>query len=135
MSALRWEFRMSRLPCLAFAVVLANYVFAPWAKGSLDIELHFSSAIGGTILNSKTLVLTQANGGSAVADVVAYVSGSNGDPTDEGLEHLAGSFLSSAGGLHTDLSFSVEASFQGQTIWSNGRIQDLDGDGDFDVGA
>src|SRR4029079_15255080 len=55
-------------------------------------------------------------------------------PHDDLLDYLHGSFLSSSGPPSGDLRAHLETNY-GDFIASNGLRQDLDGDGDLDVGS
>jgi hypothetical protein len=68
----------------------------------------------------------------------AVVTGSNGNPADDGVQDIIGSFLSSnvsgGGGANGTLRVTRAAPFNG--IGSQDGVQrDLDGDGDLDVGS
>jgi hypothetical protein len=60
--------------------------------------------------------------------------GVNGTIFDDWISYFDGSFLSDTGGLHGDLRANLRVEWFG-TFGYNGTRQDLDGDGDLDVGS
>jgi hypothetical protein len=83
---------------------------------------------------------------NVLLNVWAYLAGKNGSASDDGVMQLYGRLMSGNGGLLGDLSFTLNASGVASdgaqhggfnslpTIASPGKMQDLDGDGDLDVG-
>src|SRR5688572_20856130 len=97
---------------------------------SLVVDLRVAGAADG----DKDVTVTHV-GQTIQLEAWGVVTGSNDVITDDGLQSAMGSFLSSAGGaVLGDLSATRVAPFNALGS-QEGRIQDLDGDGDLDVGS
>jgi hypothetical protein len=117
---------------LSFALVVG---FAADTRATLTVDLRAVSTSNGIIVNQKDVLFTGGVGDTVTMDVFATLSGMiNDEPLDDFIVYLHGSFLSSTNGLAGDLRAQLTPDF----IWllsSNGLRQDLDGDGDLDVGS
>lgn len=94
-----------------------------------------------------TIDLRVAGGGQSVTvdsvgqvinlEVWGTVTGHNGNPNDEGIQIMSGSFLStdlSGGAAGGNFSFTLASPFDGSSS-SAGSAADLDSDGDLDIGS
>jgi hypothetical protein len=106
------------------------------ASAGLMVDVRATGATGGAVLvNNKLVNVANAAAGDTVTfDVFALVSGNNANPNDEGLVNVFGSYLSNGGGLRGNSQATVNPNFRASGF-SNGFMQDLDGDGDLDVGS
>jgi hypothetical protein len=77
-----------------------------------------------------------ASDGNVLLDLYAYFASANGTYADDGIfGTVYGSLKSGVGGLLCDLSWAFVAPGLQATNWSAGTVQDLDGDGDKDIGG
>jgi len=105
------------------------------AQPALTIDLRAISTSSGTVVDSKHVEFTGAIGDTVTMEVYFIISGMmNSNPFDDRLGYCWGSFLSSNGGLRGDLTAQLDPDYVGFLAF-NGVIQDLDGDGDLDVGS
>jgi len=108
---------------------------APTDEPALTVDLRATSTTSGTVLDPKHVVFTGGVGDSVTMDLYYVITGySNSDPFDDYFGWLHGSLLSSNGGLRGDLTAHVAFEYQ-DTFGFSGFRQDLDGDGDLDVGS
>jgi len=107
------------------------------ANAALVIDVRAVSATGSTVVQNAKTVRAGGVGDVITFNVFAVVTGANGDQADDGILSFAGSFLSGDAGLGAvrgSLSAARSAAMLGSG-GSNGLVQDLDGDGDLDVGS
>ena len=107
------------------------------ANAALVIDVRAVSATGGAVVqNAKTVDVTNAGPGAVINfEVFALVSGQDGDTANDGIISFAGSFLSGTGTVaRGNMTAARDAQMMGFG-GSNGLAQDLDGDGDLDVGS
>ena len=135
--------RISKM-LLSGAVVGAS---AGVVNAAMNIDIRATGVTnGGTLVNNKTVTGTVA--GSVVSfDIFAVIVGTNTSTADDKFISVAGSWRSSNGGLlgdiAADLFRSVTDPETGDVLTpgfdglgsSVGLQQDLDGDGDLDVGS
>jgi hypothetical protein len=114
----------------AASASLATFGTAP-ANAGLIIDVR---AIGGSaaIADPKS-VLFSAPGDTVTLGLFARVSGTNGIH-DETIQSVYGSVVSAGNPKFDATSSSVVAPFNG-TSFQNGSIQDIDSDGDLDLGS
>ena len=104
------------------------------ANAGLTYDMVATGATSGVISEAgKRVDLTPGVGGTVTFNIVAFVTGQNGDLGDDGFLSGAGSFLSTGGTLGDMAAF--RAGNMTGTGSSNGKAQDLDSDGDLDVGS
>jgi len=101
------------------------------ADASLIIDVR---AVGGTgvISNGGKSVQVAAPGDTITLAIFARVNGTNGI-NDEQLQSAGGS-LTSVGALKGNITGSVVAPWNGAS-YTNGSVQDMDSDGDLDLGS
>ena len=116
----------------AATVVFASV--ASDASASLVIDMRAVSTTAGHVLDAKTVFFTGTVGDTVTMEAHGRIFGNNQNPNDEGLISVAGSFLSTTGDLAGNLIAKRNFWFTG-VGGSNGLVQDLDGDGDLDVGS
>jgi hypothetical protein len=109
------------------------------AAGSLEIDVRAVSATGTTqVVNGKSIVPGGA-GDVVTFDVFVLPGGVNSDPSDDGIVSFSGSYLSpnnvGDGSVRGDLLFQLNPAVFGASGTTNGLQQDLDGDGDLDLGS
>ncbi|MEA2710042.1 MAG: hypothetical protein QOF78_2643, partial [Phycisphaerales bacterium] len=110
----------------AASIVLPSLAFAATPSITLDLRVHGSGA--------KEIDVSSI-GESIVLDLFARCDGMDADATNDTLTILGGCFQSASGGLGVDLlGLQPAAPFNGLGS-STGIAQDLDGDGDLDVGS
>jgi hypothetical protein len=102
------------------------------AHGSLTMEMY-ASALNGVPITPTKLVQVSHVGDVVTMQVRAVVTGS--DPTKYQLFKAASGSILSTGALKGDISSNVVASILKATSWSRGFSQDLDADGDLDLGS
>src|SRR5262245_57998021 len=108
---------------------------AATANAALVIDVVATGGTGVTVSNGGKSVLTTGVGNPINFNVFALVTdGNNGNTTDQGILSFAGSFLSNGGSVRGGLVGVVDATMRGSGF-SNGLAQDLDADGDLDVGS
>jgi hypothetical protein len=124
------------------------------ASAGLNVDLRVRAVSGGAILNNNKDVLLTAPGQTVTIDLFAVITGTNA-ASDELIQTAGGSVVSS-GALLGDLSFgrtrddaegAMDTLSPGQIVESNradpfdafgssdGEFEDLDGDGDIDLGS
>ena len=103
------------------------------ARASLTVELRAVSTTSGTVIDAKHVLFTGGPGDTVTMEVWGIISDNDGID-NEGLGFLQCSMLSSAGGLTGNLAAERSPDFRG-ALGGDGFIQDLDGDGDLDVGS
>jgi len=111
------------------------------AQASLVVDLRAVGATGNAVLvNAKSVAVT-GNSGTVTFEIHAVVhpATDNGNTQDEGVTSLAGSFLTTGSSVHGALVATRNASptsaFNAGAPSSDGTLQDLDSDGDQDVGG
>jgi hypothetical protein len=98
---------------------------------SLVIDLRVAGGAG----DAKEVTVTHV-GQTVQLEAWGVVTGQNDVITDEALQTLIGSFLSSAGGaVLGDLAVTAHTPPFNALGTQDGRVQDLDGDGDLDIGT
>jgi hypothetical protein len=96
---------------------------------SLTIEVRNADGSSSTTVNSVGQVLA--------LNVLAVITSSSNQPTESGLQDVQGSFLSTETGTHSiagDLAATNVTPFRALGAYA-GTIQDLNGDGNLDVGS
>jgi hypothetical protein len=116
-------------------VLLISIATASSTLASLTVDLRAVSTTSGSVLDAKDVSFAGGVGDSVRLNVVATVTGVNSNPNDDFIQIVHGSFLSSFGGLHGDLVASPVFPFNYTVLSYGGTMQDLDGDGDLDVGS
>ena len=110
------------------------------SNAGLIIDVRAVGSTGGVVVhNSKLIdVYTASPGATVTCNVFAVVTGQDADTSNDGILSFAGSFLTTDvmgnGAYHGNLVARRAATMMG-TGGSNGFVQDLDGDGDLDVGS
>lgn len=106
--------------------------FAQSTQPTLTVDLRAVSTTSGMIFDEKHVLFTGGAGDTVRMQIWGVVSGGvNGTIYDDWIDYLLGSFLSSSEGLRGNLRASSFYYWFGY----NGTRQDLDGDGDIDVGS
>jgi hypothetical protein len=85
-------------------------------------------------LASGQTPVVSASSPTVAFNVYAYIAGTDGLTTNDGVAQFYGA-LKSAGTLSGNLSFTLDPAFTIGNGFSSGTVQDLDGDGDLDVGG
>jgi hypothetical protein len=143
--------RYGRRTLMALAMAAAA---TQQARAGLNVDLRVRAVTGGAILNSNKDVLLTAPGQTVTIDLFAIITGTN-SLSDEQIQSANGSVVSSGPALG-NLSFgrtrddgegAADPEFPGQIVpsiradpfdglaSSDGVFQDLDNDGDIDVGS
>ena len=104
------------------------------SAASLTIDVRATSTTSGTVIDAKNVLFTGSPGDTVGMNVHAVITDGNGNPNDDGLLSVVGSFLGAPGGLLGDLRAQRTPMFSAGGS-SNGLPQDLDADGDLDVGS
>jgi hypothetical protein len=106
------------------------------ARATLTIDLRATHASGGAgVVNEKLVDLSDASPGAVITfDIFAVITGQNANPDDEGYLQTFGSLLTEPFGVRGHLRAVVNPNYR-QSGFSNGTVQDLDADGDLDVGS
>jgi len=129
--------RISKYGPMLTAAVMAG-LGASQALAALTVDMRVTTVLGGGTSVTPKSVTGVAAGTTVIMQVWAMVTGSAGNTTAgiaQCLQSVGGSFLSSNGGLLGNLNtLSLAAPFKGLSS-SLGFQQDLDGDGDLDVGS
>jgi hypothetical protein len=126
--------RIAALVWLALVAPLAGSA-ARADERALTVDLRATSTSSGTILDPKHVLFTGGPGDTVTMDVYSVITGAvDSDPDNDWLDYLHGSFLTSFGGLRGDLKADL-VMFYADFIAFDGLRQDLDGDGDLDVGS
>lgn len=115
------------LHTLLGGLLIAGVVPAADAAVTIDIR---------PTTGAKAIAINAAGAGTVTFDVWAVVTGANAND-DEGFQLASGSFLStnvSGGAARGSLTLSLAAPFNGTSSQAGGQ-QDLDADGDLDVGS
>lgn len=140
--------------CRAIVSLLSAAILSGWggsAQASLNIDLRATAVNGQPLSVGQTIRLIPAvNVGDVISfDVFAVVTGTNGSLTDDRFISVSGSMRSGPYGSHprtlgnlavdivrttTDTGGNQIPGFDGNGF-SVGLQQDLDGDGDLDVGS
>ena len=116
------------------------------ANAALNIDLRATGVSGGGVLGTAKSVTGVVPGSVVSFDIFAVVTGTNGVLTDDKFISAGGSFISGGGSTKgTLLADVVRSTFNsdGDPVttgfdangFSVGLQQDLDGDGDLDVGS
>lgn len=109
-------------------LIAAATVAALGASTQAALLLDVEVATGG-----KTATI--ANVGDTVSlNIYADPQGADSNLTNEGFKSIFGKLVSGNGGLLGNLSLSLTSAFSGANSQA-GLVQDLDGDGDLDVGG
>jgi PEP-CTERM motif-containing protein len=108
------------------------------AQAALTFDLRAASAAGGTVVPGGKEIQFGANGGDAVIELWGRITGANGALDDDRLNNFAVKMLTT-GALRANLG-NAGAANGVQTGWrdagfNNGTVQDLDADGDMDIGG
>jgi len=113
------------------AVGLAGFA-ADQADAALIVDVRATGGSAGVIVTPKNVTLT-APGDTVILSVFARINGTNGT-NDESLSSNHGSLSSGVGTLLGNLAGGRSAPFTGSSS-QNGSVQDIDGDGDLDIGS
>jgi hypothetical protein len=110
---------------------------ASLAQAGLTFDLRAASATGGVVDNAKHVMMEPA-GGEVVVELWARLTGANGALDDDRLNNFALKMLTT-GPVRANLA-NAAAGLGVQTGWrdtgfGNGTLQDLDADGDIDIGG
>jgi hypothetical protein len=139
--------RVSRTLILGAVVSCCALGSTNTALGVLNIDIRATSVSGGGTLVNPKLVALPVPGTVIRFDIFAVVVGTNGSTADDRFISVSGSWRSSNGGLRgnieTDLVRTVTDPDTGEIVTAGfdgagssvGLQQDLDGDGDLDVGS
>jgi hypothetical protein len=103
----------------------------------MTLELRATGGSGGVgVVNPKLVDVSEAQPGDIVTfDIIALITGKNANPNDEGFTNVYSSFLSdNAGAVRGNMVATVTPLYRASGA-SNGFSQDLDSDGDFDIGS
>src|SRR3954452_5625949 len=118
-----------------FCFVLATLTASQLRAQTLTGDVRAVSTSSGTVFDAKHVEYTGGGGGTVTFEVWSVITGYDpSNPNPDFLDYLHGSFLSANGGLLGDLRAQFAEEY-GDFIASNGLRQDLDGDGDLDVGS
>jgi hypothetical protein len=122
--------------CVWIALLVCTFAHQS-APAALTVDLRAVSTTAGVIINAKEVLFTGGIGDKVVMDIYGKVTGSNSNPDDDWIGWVHGSFLTSFGGPQGDLRTTLVGGREGWNgvFASLGLIQDLDGDGDLDVGS
>ena len=107
------------------------------AQSVLRVDLRVTSVEGPAIVHNSQSVLVMGMGARINMDIWAQIIGSNANSLDDGLISLSGSVVSDhveLGYLRGTISAELVSAFTAAGS-SVGLQQDLDGDGDLDVGS
>lgn len=124
---------MNRKLIAAISIASANAICTSTGLATLTIDLRATGTSSGVIIDSKNVYFTGVAGGTVSFDLYAIVTGNNTFNLDEWLLSCSGSFLTT-GNLHGELLATRDPLFNGNG-GSDGMQQDLDSDGDLDVGS
>lgn len=124
--------RISKL--LLTGAVVGGMAGAANAALNIDIRATGVTGAGAQLVNSKSV--TGVTNGSVVSfDVFAVVTGTNANFDDDNILSVSGSWRSSNGGLLGNIAPVARAPLFNGLGSSVGLAQDLDLDGDLDVGS
>lgn len=127
----RFSNRTSKVLAAAVGAAGLATFGAEQSNASLIIDVR---ATGGTAQISDGKTVTAAVGDTITLGIFARVSGTNG-VNDETIQSCYGNLISSGGVLmNAGAGTGVVTPFDG-TSFQNGSIQDIDSDGDLDVGS
>jgi hypothetical protein len=128
--------RISKYGPVLTAAVMAG-LGASQALASLTVDLRVTTTIGGgTVVNNKT-VTGVVPGATVIMQIWAQLTGSAGNQTAgiaQCMQSFGGSYLSTGALLGNIQTLILNAPWGAQSS-SAGFQQDLDGDGDLDVGS
>jgi len=124
---------------------IAGLVPAVTQAALLDLQLRITGAVGTDIAGSPTKSAIVTAGQVVTLDLYSVLNATDGTRTNDGMERSNGSFASSNGGLlgqfRGDAATSPNSTqnnvspFTSAPSSTGGRLSDLDGDGDLDVGS
>jgi len=112
---------------------VAGLSSAAQASLTYDLRAALSSNVNNPIVDGKNVTVNQASGTITFNVFAVVVAPDNGNALDEGFVAGNGNFLST-GPTHGNLVAARGPLYLG-TGGSDGTVQDLDGDGDLDVGG
>lgn len=122
---------------LAIAVASVAVGLCQFARGWVAIDLRASSATGSAVIVNPQEVSGARVGDRITVDLVAHISDTDNDPSNDGFISGIGSIVSSG-----DPYFNALGTLRGSNVSpfdgagsSRGLQVDLDGDGDLDVGG
>jgi hypothetical protein len=139
----------ARLVCFHSALILlSGPLFAQGAHASLIVDLRAISGSGVTFASPKSVIVDQSSAGGVIDfEVWGVVRGTNSVISDEAFQTLAGSVLTTqfgnggvsgslmnSGEIAPGISRGVYSHFTGAST-SNGKLQNLDGDPDLEIGG
>jgi len=108
------------------------------AQASLTLDLRAIAATGqASVVNSK-LVNVLGNSGTVTFEIHAIVAptgGDDADPLNDGTTSLTGSFVTTGTTVHGNMVATRSVAFAAGAPSSDGTVQDIDLDGDADVGG
>lgn len=104
------------------------------ANASFVVDLRATGVTGGGTVVDEKHVQNVVVGSVVTFSIYGQATGNDGSTANDGVLSFAGSLLSNGGTVLGNLSAARDATFLG-TGGSNGLAQDLDADGDLDVGS
>ncbi len=139
--------RLARL--LAALFVLLEFLSPRPAYASLLVDLRAVSGSGVTFESTKSVIVTAASVGGVIDfEMWGVVRANNLDIRDDSLRNFSGSLLTThfgrggvsgslanAGETTTGLALGLLAPFNTGASNSSGKLQNLDGDPDFEIGG
>jgi hypothetical protein len=119
---------------LSGAAAAAITTSAAQAIFVFDVRATGATGTGNTVVNTKSVLLTGPGTVSFNLVGVIQPATDDGNPNNEANKIMIGSFLTTGDSVKGNLAATVSAAFQ-NLGFSTGTIQDLDGDGDLDIGS
>jgi len=131
-----------RISTMLLSGAAAAAVTTSAAQAIFVFDVRATGATGGaTLVNNKSVSLTPGQAATVTFELWGMISqpyGSglpeDGNPNNEANKIMIGSFLTTGASVKGNLAATVTAPFQ-NLGFSTGTIQDLDGDGDLDIGS
>lgn len=125
------------LRTLFLAAAVTAMALARAAHGTLYLDLRVTSVSGPATTNGANSVQVTGTGARIEMDVWGRVEAPNGNPNDDAIQQLSGSFISSPRGDASILGPLQATLVPGFDAFGSapGTQRDLDGDGDLDVGS
>jgi len=131
-----------RISTMLLSGAAAAAVTTSAAQAIFVFDVRATGATGGaTLVNNKSVTLAAGQAATVTFQLWGMVSepyGSglpeDGNPNNENIKLMIGSFLTNGTSVKGNLAATVVATMQANGF-STGTIQDLDGDGDLDIGS